>query len=1488
MGNNEDLRNTLKNTQQWNRVHNYQQQHPPFHQYQDNGYYNQQQHRAPNNDNNWQPPPYRFQGRGRGSMRMANRPPAQQQQRNFNPHVRSNRFQSQEEPNMQSSFGSIEFERPSARPSMSVRVSNEDHFQRENYDSPEMYSRRTHIYAGVAPSSSPYRNPIDDSGQATVFDYHHSRSRLPGPQSNTGRPIGSNYRDPRIVRLVNQEVKVVKREPLVCELPSGGGNTNPLCAHPRAVVAIKKEANATQGPPSSSTAANPLSLLKPPATTHLDRIEREKYEKAKHCRNTMRGERAVDSIRPVPRPARDPELDAEISIEIEKNNVPVITTSADFSKYKIPRAPKETPAASSTPATATEPTAVAPASVNSVKEKSPPVSDNKEKEKTAPASDNNKKEKPVTSELKSDTKQVPSKDCNKPKDKSADKDKAVDKIKTIDKACETVASLKLITKEVSVRITPIDCAKISSCDSPSSSVSRRDDSCDSSSSDIIRNEKGRRKKRVIQSSESEADDVPLKQRIDVKDNAAKQINREQAKNTRKSRDQQPPVSTDKRRRPSDSERKGRHSENVARKSSNESSSGNKDSPRHRRRSRSKTRDSGSRKPALISSEESDNGHHSKRHSLPSIQPKSAPASASPVKRKSSCESSDEPLVKKSKEKPRHKSRSRTDSSDDRKESRRKRKRSKSTVTDESASESNSLECQSSAPAKTPAQINSSESDTNHQETTERGVLASPQPSLPIIPSSVEAVSNILRQVNIDPEIRKQIENLLLAGSTPRPIHDYEPPARASSSNTQMQPPMQRPICIPLTIDLPKAQSPTISSCHRMDDCAPSPQTPTVMAADPIPGEAVASVQPDEQPTSSSPKAAKRVRRSKSCCQPSVAFETTETDSPALKRTRKSELEKLHEGIHDNYELNYIMSGRAAKAPVKDAPKKIARRRQSMCSSLSTENGGIKLTITLDKSKQMKRRLSVDCLRAPPVRIEDDIRNDDPFYDLDSGNCRLCTKSSSNMAAHYMQYHRDAEVFCSRINYNCALKLKRGEPCDVKVNVNTSEYDCLLCEKTQTCTTYYEIYKHFASHTGEYYHKCTQCEFRDVTLDNTHSKLHKFEIFPFPPIENNKLVAFMCDKCHYVQLQKANVQKHIVCHHRDETVKVSFKEIILLDFDNLKIVTLDFEDLDGRFKVMPVIETRDDTWMGLEDTYNDYMSAEQTSENEADEEEGPERSFEVDVKRLMAVPASKSHLYHRKISEIRIDNLTYNTKGNAYEYVNGSSVVPFTNAEKLRQFLEETENKWSGMCNECDEKTAYSEEDVAIAELDHLNWHLSFTRHVERTSAVVNASNSLRPWLSKPVLKTPAECQEMLSIPAILSTYKCMSASCSFYTHSMAEMEKHLDQHDADLSTDDNTLTECCYCDQEFASPADYFAHILSYHSTSQYYCPYCFYRSNYTNTLHHVTVYHSHRNAFVLDGQFDGIYNEQPLDRDRLCELIETSVKSLSCRGKIAIVISLI
>lgn len=1372
----------------------------------------------------------------------------------------------EEPPNLHASIPMEEKQFAMQQASMSLREPNEDQYL---HRSENIFSRRTYQ---PQQQQQQHRNlQFSQPSFPNVIDYHHQNPRptRTSPAKPRSRDFRS-YRDPRVQRLVDRPLVPVKIErQLPCEQP--GIRPDTKCAHPKPNLFVKQEnvepvvatiQNArTQVPPSSSR-MNPMNDY---------RIERENYEKAKlaKSRNPQLGERAVDCIRPVPRPAKNPELVAEINMVIEKLNVPVITTSPNFSNYKIPRMNGANADASDIDSN--------PKDVSKTKDK--PLNCPKEKPSNTPVTAEQipPKEKPLIS---------PPVVQNTPKEKTVVIKAATTTKPTSEK---TAINIPVAVQGASAKNPSV--SRIIKSNRDSHSATRRESS-DSSDVEVA---KVRRFKKILPSADSdnESENSSAKPKsltstvVEPTKDAGKEIHRSRSRSRRSS------------------DETSRRVKSVALSSKVDSSRDkSEDVPQCRGRSRHTEESKTSKSRAAISSDDSveeDQGKKkrastktydksaaakkttkdTKKRSRVDLETNSEDGSGreksvrpkSPVKfhcdttakqskkRKEGPKSDIEASVvakPKDKLKVKNRSRSRAQESED----------SAATTASEASLSDNNVQC---------------DRITNDEPKTAQ---MSPESSVPIISSSDTPPETGTDFDKIIESIRK------LEGDTLEKVKSFllgrsqESPSSSSSDATILPRPKPSALyplslnlsprvviskhTIPLTVDVPPTQSPTISSCERVD-ALQSPCPTNLVAIHPIPPPSIA------MPINTAWRVA-------------APSPLPDRNSPKIRRKRTNELEKLQEDIASNYHLMDLhnSSSRTVAKP-QGMPKKIANRRKSMCSSLCTENGGIKLKITREPPTKMpRRRMSIGHAMARFSPIENEIFNDDEHYDLESGNCRLCTSSADNMVRHYLDCHAESEVFCCRLNYNTAIRLKRGEHLNVSVNCESAEFLCILCKQTVSCATYYDVYEHLVGHTGEFYFKCTVCSFRDFTQNNQHANIHKFEICPYTEFENNKLVAFMCEKCHFVQLNKANVDKHIVCHHRNESARITTMKIVLLDFGTTKIATLDFEELDGRFKVLPLIERDEIVTHEFQQLYEGYLMQEVAPES--DEEEFMYSSFESDVKDLMkSVPPPKE--VTEIPSRIKICDLTYDVKTGDFEFSNNKGKLLTKSYEKAMIYLTELSSiygdEWNGNCFECDEFSKYSESVPVHMELAHLrnvHWYKTTPGEREETPAVRGVPKPvdefLRPWLSKKCAKSEDDCKEMLSLSSILSMYKCMATNCAFYTHRLESMHRHLEEHEADPCADEDALIECCYCEDEFSSPADYLAHIGTRHNSSQFYCPYCFYRSSYVMTIQHVRMYHPDRQPFVFDGIQSPFYSRKEQDNEYIVNSIRANVPIQNCLGK--------
>lgn len=101
---------------------------------------------------------------------------------------------------------------------------------------------------------------------------------------------------------------------------------------------------------------------------------------------------------------------------------------------------------------------------------------------------------------------------------------------------------------------------------------------------------------------------------------------------------------------------------------------------------------------------------------------------------------------------------------------------------------------------------------------------------------------------------------------------------------------------------------------------------------------------------------------------------------------------------------------------------------------------------------------------------------------------------------------------------------------------------------------------------------------------------------------------------------------------------------------------------------------------------------------------------------------------------------------------------------------------------------------------------------------------LYPWIDDETVAKWSKlksCEKAwLEESSLISTYKCMSIKCFFFTESIKEFKKHVKSH---RSTDRHFL--CCFCLSDELQPEHLFQHLQEEHKNDRFQCNECMYRS---------------------------------------------------------------
>lgn len=183
-----------------------------------------------------------------------------------------------------------------------------------------------------------------------------------------------------------------------------------------------------------------------------------------------------------------------------------------------------------------------------------------------------------------------------------------------------------------------------------------------------------------------------------------------------------------------------------------------------------------------------------------------------------------------------------------------------------------------------------------------------------------------------------------------------------------------------------------------------------------------------------------------------------------------------------------------------------------------------------------------------------LRNDDPNIHMGNPeyryNCVICNKSGlSRLERHYIRSHPEYELMTSRLSPDFVLKTAAPpEPASVSDAFRMTAM-CYFCEDRKDYDWNYWP-RHILSHTGEFNYLCTNCNETELQKPcNKKNCKNKIVIRLFKyGFSDGYLSAYICKKCHYVQVNEENLAKHVTQQHAiKQNVSTNYAKFHLLTF-----------------------------------------------------------------------------------------------------------------------------------------------------------------------------------------------------------------------------------------------------------------------------------------------------------------------------------------------------
>uniref|UniRef100_A0A1A9UMM7 C2H2-type domain-containing protein n=1 Tax=Glossina austeni TaxID=7395 RepID=A0A1A9UMM7_GLOAU len=195
-----------------------------------------------------------------------------------------------------------------------------------------------------------------------------------------------------------------------------------------------------------------------------------------------------------------------------------------------------------------------------------------------------------------------------------------------------------------------------------------------------------------------------------------------------------------------------------------------------------------------------------------------------------------------------------------------------------------------------------------------------------------------------------------------------------------------------------------------------------------------------------------------------------------------------------------------------------------------------------------------------------LNNDREMTEMNTRYCVLCYSKPHNTVAHYVRRHK-TESYVSR--------LTEAQLHDLTINTNFAEPQrpdhkgtmyykviCYFC-KDVLIEPFIKLYNHYSQHTGEYAYVCSYClhckPFRTDIESHQHRKKAcrqaKIQVKYRYQSSGASIYLYFCSICNYVQLNEANVSKHLRREHSpSEAIDGNVKNCVLVKVRRLSTHT----------------------------------------------------------------------------------------------------------------------------------------------------------------------------------------------------------------------------------------------------------------------------------------------------------------------------------------------
>ncbi|XP_073833927.1 uncharacterized protein [Musca autumnalis] len=458
-----------------------------------------------------------------------------------------------------------------------------------------------------------------------------------------------------------------------------------------------------------------------------------------------------------------------------------------------------------------------------------------------------------------------------------------------------------------------------------------------------------------------------------------------------------------------------------------------------------------------------------------------------------------------------------------------------------------------------------------------------------------------------------------------------------------------------------------------------------------------------------------------------------------------------------------------------------------------------LDVELVECRTIARTINEDVQKSvKPKKPNNDIQ----MTEGSTRKCALCTTRPADLTNHYIRKHK-TESYTSRLTLSQLEDLSSNirfveEQQQTNGNKRQIRYSvvCPFCDD-DLIDNFINFYQHYSTHTGEYAYQCSHCKFSkpfkaDIQSHQLHSKVCRaayVQIMYRYHDDAMSIYLHYCKICNFVQLNEANIFKHLRDHHDP-------RQAVAANVDKCILAAICEKSEDS------LADTTSNTSVEDEENVKTQKTAADVRENEMIEKKETNPSTISDDN----IPVHNEP-FSEDLYDMTLQNLEERLKELHEEKPSAAAVSP--------RFITTVHSF------PCNDNTLHQNNDT-----------IATTKDCKTEDFIMNICKSepnydeLLPTPPFP-LPTNTNSHQYRHYPKNVNyfgLYKCLADDCYYSTNSSREYIEHLEDH---RNEDNNSIISCPYCNlhNPNLTSQQLVAHISHYHANMIFQCSICCYRS---------------------------------------------------------------